>query len=738
MASVSLKLLNLMNVKSFLTLANVCLGLIVGSSCLLASDPVQSIDDLNRLETKVEAVSKMNLAATVALLSEETESSGSGVITTANGLILTAAHVVQGSKEVTVVFPNGEQVPGKVLGANYSNDIAMVQITRKGPWPFVELGESKPLAAGDWVIAMGHSAGFDAARTPPVRFGRVVSKGPGNFLTTDCTLIGGDSGGPLFDLDGKIIGINSSIGVSLTNNNHAGVDGFKQDWNRLLDGESWGQLTMNPFANPEKPVLGIVMGRARGQDGVPVEAMAPGSPAAAAGLRPGDVIISLAGSATPDGSRLDQVLTKRQAGETVPMGILRNNKKLQVEVLLARYDEIFRTRPFSSAYAEDSAIPLMLPEEQAVVVAQDRDSSAALQPGLAEASKSTVRIWSGRRRVAYGTVVGDGSQILSKWSEIARAPHELRIGADGSGQPSEVTVAGIYEDEDLVLLDLHGSPLPAVNWAQDASLELGSFLAAPQPDGRLAGFGVVSVLERNLRESDLAYLGIMAAQGYTGPGVKIDRVEPHTGAEKAGLAPGNVILKVGKREISGLLALKNALTGVAPGEKVVLWVEANGREKQIDVALTHRPEMPRQYFGARLQQMERMGGPISQVRDSFTHAIQTDMRLKPNQVGGPVVNLDGRALGITMARADRTRSFIMPASAVQELLKSNPTDPALMQANQAPQAKAVPMVQQQGQPSPRVVPPPNPNTEDRMRRHLSDMQRLMDFMQEELEALDQP
>ncbi|MES2477072.1 MAG: trypsin-like peptidase domain-containing protein [Verrucomicrobiota bacterium] len=734
-----------MKLNSYLTLTSVCLGLLGGSGFVQASDPVKSLDDLSRLEAKVEAVSQKTLAATVALLSEETESSGSGVITTADGLILTAAHVTQGSKEVTVVFPNGEQVPGKVLGANYSKDISMVQIQSKGPWPFVEIGESKPLVAGDWVVAMGHSAGFDAARTPPVRFGRVVSKGPGNFLTTDCTLIGGDSGGPLFDLDGKIIGINSSIGVSLTNNNHAGVDGFKDDWNRLLAGESWGQLTMNPFANPEKPVLGIVMGLARGQNGVPVESLAQGSPAAAAGLRPGDVIISLAGSATPDGSRLDQVLTKRQAGETVEMGILRNNKKMQVEVMLARYDDIFRSRPFSSAYSEESDIPLMLPEEQAVVIAQDKDSSAALQPGLAEAAQSTVRIWSGRRRLAYGTVVGDGSRILTKWSEIARAPRDLRIDADGSGKPCEVAIAGIYEAEDLALLDLRGSPLTPVKWANDVSPDLGSFLAAPQPDGRLAGFGVVSVLERNLRDTDLAYLGILAEQGYTGPGVKISEVERGTGAQKAGLTPGNVILGVGERKISGLLALKNALTGVAPGEKVSLLVEANGREKKIDVALSNRPEMPPQYFGPRLQQMERMGGPISRVRDSFTHAIQTDMRLDPNQIGGPVVDLNGHVLGITVARADRTRSFIMPASAVEELLKTAPADPSLMQAKQAPQARAVPMAER-GQP--RIVPPAQPgqrprsvppaNTEDRMRRHLSDMQRLMDYMQEEMDALENP
>jgi serine protease Do len=199
------------------------------------------------LESRIEAVSQQVMPATVALISQKSGSSGSGVITTADGLILTAAHVVQGATELEVVFSDGKQVTGKVLGANFSKDIAMVQITTPGPWPCAEMGDSKSLTAGDWVLALGHSAGFDAARTPPVRFGRVISRGPGYFLTTDCTLIGGDSGGPLFDLDGKIIGINSSIGVSLTNNNHAGIDGFKQDWDRIKGGEAWGKLSIDPF-----------------------------------------------------------------------------------------------------------------------------------------------------------------------------------------------------------------------------------------------------------------------------------------------------------------------------------------------------------------------------------------------------------------------------------------------------------------------------------------------------------
>ena len=331
-----------MKVNPVFPLACVCLWLI--ARVLPASEPVRDLKDLAQLEGKVEAVAAKAMPATVALLSEKTGSSGSGVITTADGLILTAAHVVQGAEELLVVFPDGEQVPGKVLGANYSKDIAMVQITRKGPWPFAAMGASKPLAAGDWLIALGHSAGFDAARTPPVRFGRVVSKGPGNFLTTDCTLIGGDSGGPLFDLDGKIVGINSSIGVSLTNNNHAGIDGFKEDWERIRAGEAWGRLSMNPFANPEMPVLGIGMGMRRASKGVPVESVVPESPAAAAGVRPGDVIESLDGNSIGDANKLLQVLAKKQPGDTVKLGLLRDRKSLEVQVVLARREALFEER----------------------------------------------------------------------------------------------------------------------------------------------------------------------------------------------------------------------------------------------------------------------------------------------------------------------------------------------------------------------------------------------------------
>ncbi len=297
-----------------------------------------TLEDVRKLEQKISAVATKAMPATVALISEASGASGSGVITSADGLILTAAHVIEGAETVQVVFPDGRQATGEVLGANLSKDIGMVKIKEPGPWPFIERGESKPLEAGDWVIAMGHSAGFDAARTPPVRFGRVVSDGPGNFLTTDCTLIGGDSGGPLFNLEGKVVGINSSIGKDLKNNNHAGVDGFKEDWDRLMAKEVWGELQMNPMANPERASLGIAIGNPVRGGGVIVEGVS--AHASKAGLRPGDVIVTIDETKVSDGGFLQRFLAKKQAGDKVKLVIKRGGDSKELEVELIKKGEI--------------------------------------------------------------------------------------------------------------------------------------------------------------------------------------------------------------------------------------------------------------------------------------------------------------------------------------------------------------------------------------------------------------
>lgn len=378
------------------------------------------------------------------------------------------------------------------------------------------------------------------------------------------------------------------------------------------------------------------------------------------------------------------------------------------------------------AAAQDE-IPLLRPEERAVVDAQSEALNATLKTKLTTAAQSTVRVWSGKKRLAYGTVIGDGRQVLTKWSEVANAASTLVV--DGPNREAhDAKLIGVYEEEDLAILEIDGGALKPIAWSNDKP-PLGAFLVAPQPDGRPAAFGVVSVLERNLRETDLAFLGIGSDLEHKGPGVKISEVQPNTGAAAAGLKQGDVVLMVKERPISGLMELKSALTGTKPGETVPLRVRSNDGEKTIGVTLSKRPELPKIY-NPRLEQMERMGGKISRVRDSFTQVLQSDMRPSPDQIGGPVVDLEGRVIGITVARADRTRSFIMPSAAVVKMLANTPKDPSVAKVREPEKQVSA------RAPKPDAPQPPKAPSPKRMREHLSEMERLMEFMREEMRSLE--
>jgi serine protease Do len=301
----------------------------------------KTLEEVKALQGRVQKVAQKVLPATVALQVGNTGASGSGVVVNKEGLILTAAHVVEGSEKVMVIFPNGRRLPGKVLGANATRDEAMVQIEGPGPFPFALVGDSDTLKAGTWVIALGHSAGFDPARTPPVRFGRVISINPGNFMTTSCTLIGGDSGGPLFDLDGRVVAIHSSISQSLQSNNHTRIAGFKDDWKRMLAGETWGRLTMNPMADPESPVIGIEFAPGSGP-GVLVKRVVPAGPADNSGILAGDRVLAVDGQVVRDTRALLIVLGSKAPGNQVEVTFQRSGKDQKVKVQLARRGDMFK------------------------------------------------------------------------------------------------------------------------------------------------------------------------------------------------------------------------------------------------------------------------------------------------------------------------------------------------------------------------------------------------------------
>jgi S1-C subfamily serine protease len=219
----------------------------------------------------------------------------------------------------------------------------------------------------------------------------------------------------------------------------------------------------------------------------------------------------------------------------------------------------------------------------------------------------------------------------------------------------------------MAVLTIEGTPLPAAQWHRDP-LPLGAFLIAPQPSGQSAAFGVVSVLERNLRETDKAYLGVLGDNSFAGKGVKVSQVMEDSGAAAAGLRRGDIITRINDRDLSGLLELQNVLKDVPPTATIRLDITRNGKPMKLEATLGNRPKLP-SFPNSRLRAMEQMGTDLSRVRSDFPNAIQSDMRPNPNQVGGPVVDLKGRIVGITLARADRTRSFIMPAEAVARMLR---------------------------------------------------------------------
>jgi serine protease Do len=207
------------------------------SHAYVGNDVPKNVEELLAIEKKFREAATKAVKSVVGI--QIGMSRGSGVIVSADGLILTAGHVVgKPGQEAIIVLSDGRKLKGKTLGVYASADAGMMKIIDKGSWPFVELAPKGRTAAGDWCLAIGHPLGFQEGRPPVVRMGRVLRLEE-RAVQTDCSLIVGDSGGPLVNLDGKLIGINSRISGALNMNFHVPIDVFHDNWERLKKGDAW-------------------------------------------------------------------------------------------------------------------------------------------------------------------------------------------------------------------------------------------------------------------------------------------------------------------------------------------------------------------------------------------------------------------------------------------------------------------------------------------------------------------
>jgi serine protease Do len=714
---------------------------------------------LKAVEAKVRAVVAKALPCTVAITSERTGAAGSGVIVSRDGLILTAGHVTRATgDELVVYFPNGEFVKATALGADYRKDSGMARIIDEGEYPFVELGESGSLEENQWCVALGHTAGFQARRTPPVRLGRILRDRVGGFISTDCALTGGDSGGPLFDLEGRLIGIHSNIGTSLMENRHIPIDTYRAQWEDMREG-----ARLNDW-NP--PMLGVWLGEET-QDGVQVEVM-EGGPAEEAGVQTDDIILAVKGKPTPDGDSLLVEISKCRPGEPVEIEVLRGEERLKIDVTPVRRRPLMRRagqgwqrgprgrggpqsqqeqqkdeegenadsaepdaadaagpqrpsadaerdKPRESAEEEgsidDNASPRSEAAQEGVKEqanerngSRDNDSNAedkakpqAESPpsferlgrrvreflGMASpvedkfftdvvtgyrpindtAADSVVKIIVDGKQVALGTVVREDGYVLTKASEIKDATPSIELA---DGQRIAASVKKKFDEFDLVLLRVPEQLVAAEFSSAVDELPLGSFVSAVGVDPTPLAIGVLSVARRSLAAKDQPFLGVTLtwAEG----GLTITSVREDTAAAAAGLKAGDIVRGLDGKAYSSVPLFIQSLGRKRPGDEITLSLERDGQQLEQVVTLRGRSkaDMRRDPTQKRYPQ----GRKLSANNDGYPDAIQTDLPFRRNECGSPLVDLDGRIIGLNIACAGRTKSYAIPSATIRKLLDS--------------------------------------------------------------------
>ena len=284
---------------------------------------VPTLDDMKVIERHLKA-NIPRLSRTVVAV-QVGNASGSGVVISSDGLVLTAAHVCGSpNRDVRFLFPDGSSARGKTLGMDHDADAGLMRITSPGSWPHVEQGNLTEARVGDWVLTLGHPGGFDPDRPVVARFGRIIRLTP-ELLQTDCTVSAGDSGGPLFDMHGRVIGVHSRISDSTAENFHVPITAYQLAWDRLVKGESWGDEEP-----PVRPWFGV-----RGvdePDGCKLVSVEENAPAAKAGLKIGDVVHKINSRLVQDYATLKRLIAQSKPGDELKVDLQRDQQELSVMV----------------------------------------------------------------------------------------------------------------------------------------------------------------------------------------------------------------------------------------------------------------------------------------------------------------------------------------------------------------------------------------------------------------------
>lgn len=271
----------------------------------------------------------------------ETRGAGSGVIIRSDGYVLTNNHVVKKADDIEVTLADGRKFKGKVVGRDSFTDLALVKI-EADKLPIIKFGTSDKVKPGDWAIAIGNPSGLDHTVTFGIisALGRSLSELGTNveLIQTDAAINPGNSGGPLLNIDGELIGLNTAIKSGVQNIGFAiPIDVARDVVEQLLDKGQIARPFLGIYMQTMDEKLAKSLGVSEDTKGVVIARVSPDSPAAASGLKMGDVISRIDGKEVEDGKSVQKIVRKHKPGDKLNFLINRGGELLAQEVKVGDY-----------------------------------------------------------------------------------------------------------------------------------------------------------------------------------------------------------------------------------------------------------------------------------------------------------------------------------------------------------------------------------------------------------------
>lgn len=600
---------------------------------------VAAADDVvHELNDRITASVRRAKAACVAISTRRRGRAGfSGVIVGDQGHVLTAAHCISADRTYYLHLEDGRTLRARSLGKSDHLDTGVLRIVDAADFPWVEKGKSSQLSRHQPCVSISHPGGLNTRRGAVVRYGRVLGFTSRGFVHNTCLMEPGDSGGGLFDLDGRVIGIHSSITRSLADNFDVPIGLFDEHWEALCEPQEYTP----PYAASQ---LGVKLASdTASNQGVKVQEIVADSPADQAGLQADDIIVEVNGRAAEDSAAIARRLRRatRRRGRTVRLKVSRAEEELSLTI-----------RPHRPARAR-------LTDAGAEPYEVWADLAGAVAPLEQQLDDMTVRIVSQQRdkeTSILGAVVGREGLIVSKASRVGQSP----MVTDSADRELAAEVLGRDDANDLILLKVDASFQQGVDLKASHATTAG-LLVSPRPADALGLVGVVgtSGFASPLRRQR-GFLGVSLRLKDSEVFVADDPIGP---AKKAKLQQGDIILSVNDVLITSVDKMVGTIRSCTPGDSLLITIKRESEEQSIEVALETRPPSSGGHIADRFA-----GGPSAR-RTGFAEVFCHDAHVKPADCGGPLFDLRGNFAGLTIARYSRTHCYALPPRVVREVVE---------------------------------------------------------------------